>query len=221
LCPWLWRYGFKKSVRLAVAGLVAVVCAALWFIFKQLAIIFFIASALLLLNLILDAISLAKAPHMNWRAYGARIVHLGVALIFIGIAGSGGYDTERQMSMTPGQQEKVAGYDIVYESLGADHGPNFTAMWAAVSVYHQDRLVAQLKPAKAVYSAGGQAVSEVDIRRTLGSDVYLALMDVDIASKMINLRAMVKPLINWIWIGSGLMVLGAAVVILNLLILRK
>ena len=94
-------------------------------------------------------------------------------------------------------------------------------MWAAVSVYDQDRLIAQLKPAKAVYSASGKAVSEVDIRRTLGSDVYLAIMDVDVASKMINLRAMIKPLINWIWIGSILMVIGAMVVILNFVISRK
>ncbi|MDH4203490.1 MAG: cytochrome c biogenesis protein CcsA [Phycisphaerae bacterium] len=222
LCPYLWQHGFKKSVRFILAGLVIVICAILWFMFKQLAPLFFVVSGLLLLNLVMDIIILARTGKINWRAYGARIVHLGVALIFIGIAGSGGYDVERQISMMPGQQEQLGGYNLVYESLGADHGPNFTAMWAAVSVYDQsDKLVAQLKPAKAVYSAGGKAVSEVDIRRTLGSDVYLALMDVDIASKMINLRAMVKPLINWIWIGSTLMVMGAGIVILNLVVSRK
>jgi cytochrome c-type biogenesis protein CcmF len=61
----------------------------------------------------------------------------------------------------------------------------------------------------------------VDIRRTLGSDVYLALMDVDISSQMVNIRAMVKPLINWIWIGSTLMVMGAGIVVLNLVLSRK
>lgn len=221
LCPFLWKQGIKNSVRLAAGGLVAVISVILWFVFKQLAIIFLIASGFLLLNLILDAVVLATARQVNWRAYGARIVHLGVALIFIGIAGSGGYDAERQISMTPGQQEQIGSYRIVYESLGADHGPNFTSMWAAVSVYQKERLVAQLKPAKAVYSAGGKSVSEVDIRRTLGSDVYLALMDVDIASKMINLRVMIKPLINWIWIGSILMVIGAFIVLLKLAASRK
>ena len=46
-------------------------------------------------------------------------------------------------------------------------------------------------------------------------------MDVNISSEMINLRAMVKPLINWIWIGSVLLVLGAAMVIVHLLWTRK
>lgn len=222
LCPYLWKHGFKRSVRFIMAGLVVATCAVLWFMFKQLALLFFVVSGLLLLNLVMDIVILARAGKMNWRAYGARIVHLGVALMFIGIAGSGGYDTELQVSMVPGQQEQVGDYRLVYESLGADHGPNFTAMWAAVSVYDkQDRLVAQLKPAKAIYSAGGKAVSEVDIRRTLGSDVYLALMDVDVSSKMINLRAMVKPLINWIWIGSVFLVLGAGIVVLYFVIARK
>ena len=222
LCPYLWQHGFKKSVRLILAGLVVAGCAVLWFIYKQIALLFFIVSGFLLLNLVMDTVILVRAGRFNLRAYGARIVHLGVALMFIGIAGSGGYDTERQMSMVPGQQEQLGNYKLVYESLGADHGPNFTAMWAAVSVYDKhDQLVAQLKPAKAVYSAGGKAVSEVDIRRTLGSDVYLAIMDVDISSKMINLRAMVKPLINWIWIGSVFLVIGAGIVVTHFVVTRK
>jgi len=222
LCPYLWRHGFKNSFRLVMAGLVGIVCIVLWLITKQLAIIFLILSGLLVLNLVLDIVVMASAKKVNWRSYGARMVHLGVALVFVGIAGSGGYDTERHMAMTPGQQETVGEYKLVYDSLGADHGPNFTAMWAAISVYDSgDRLVAQLKPAKAVYAADGKAVSEVDIRRTLASDVYLAIMDVDIPSKMINLRAMVKPLINWIWIGSMVMVLGTLMVLLSFLVTRN
>jgi cytochrome c biogenesis factor len=53
----------------------------------------------------------------------------------------------------------------------------------------------------------------VDIRRTLAGDLYLALTEADSATKLINLTIYVKPLINWIWIGSGLMVLGTALVL--------
>jgi cytochrome c-type biogenesis protein CcmF len=222
LCPYLWRFGFKKSIRFAITAVVLVAVAAIWLIYKKLAVLFLVASGLLIFNLILDIVNLKKAHSSSWRAYGARIVHLGVALIFMGIAGSGGYDIERQMSMTPGQQEQVGDYRLVYESLGADHGPNFTAMWAAVSVYDdQDQMIAQLKPSKAYYNASGKAVSEVDIRRTLASDLYLALMDVDRSSKLINLRVMIKPLINWIWIGSILMVLGSGMVVFYLVVSRK
>lgn len=221
LCPYLWKHGFKMSARLMLAAGFAIACLAIWLASKQIALVFFIAVGLLLLNLIVDTVVLIRARQINWRTYGARIVHFGVALIFIGIAGSGGYDVQRQMSMVPGQREKIGDYELLYEALGADHGPNFTAMWAAVSIYQQDRLIIRLKPSKAVYSAGGKMVSEVDIHRTLGSDIYLALMDVDIPSKMINLRAMIKPLINWIWIGSGLLVIGAVMVVFHLIASRK
>ena len=70
-----------------------------------------------------------------------------------------------------------------------------------------------MKPAKAIYSASNKAVSEVDVRRTLGSDLYLALESVDKARQLINLRIMVKPLINWIWIGCFVMVLGTLAIL--------
>ena len=56
---------------------------------------------------------LKKHPTFNSKIKWFKI------LVFIGIAGSGGYDVERQVSMTPGQQEQVGGYNLVYESLGA------------------------------------------------------------------------------------------------------
>jgi cytochrome c biogenesis factor len=47
----------------------------------------------------------------------------------------------------------------------------------------------------------------------LAGDLYLALTEADRGSKLINLTIYIKPLINWIWIGSGLMVLGTALVL--------
>jgi cytochrome c-type biogenesis protein CcmF len=76
-------------------------------------------------------------------------------------------------------------------------------------------LIAELTPARAVYNAGGKAVSEVDIRRTLAGDLYLALTDLDGSSKLINLRILVKPLINWIWIGNTVMILGVVLVLIS------
>ncbi|MDT8300728.1 MAG: cytochrome c-type biogenesis CcmF C-terminal domain-containing protein, partial [Sedimentisphaerales bacterium] len=46
-------------------------------------------------------------------------------------------------------------------------------------------------------------------------DLYLALTEVDNSQKLINLHIMIKPLINWIWIGSFVMVLGTLAVLLS------
>jgi cytochrome c-type biogenesis protein CcmF len=166
------------------------------------------------------------------RWYGSRVVQLGVVLGFIGMAGSGGYGLEEEKVLQPGQTFTLGNFKMVYEDIKADHGPNFTAAIANVSVYkippsatvpsdvHDTgtdglELVTKLGPSRAVYSASGKAVSEVAIHRTLAGDLYLALTDLDSGSKMIRLRVLVKPLINWIWIGSIVMILGTVFVLIS------
>jgi len=156
---------------------------------------------------------------------------LGVVLAFIGISGSGGYGSEEQKVLQPGQTFTLGNFKMVYDGLKADHGPNFTAATASISVYKttesndskaarshvgpKGKLIAQLAPAMVVYNASGKAVSEVDIHRTLAGDLYLALIDLDGSSKLINLRILIKPLINWIWIGSVVMILGTVFVLIS------
>ncbi|MDH4239724.1 MAG: cytochrome c biogenesis protein CcsA [Phycisphaerae bacterium] len=238
VCPYLLRYGIKKSWRTIGAVIAATAALAIWFFMGSLPAAFFILCGFAILNYAGDFINRyiqnrsrdsKSAPPLNLRWYGARIVHIGVVLAFVGIAGSGGYGTEELAALRPGEELSVAGFDLVYEGLDAKHGPNFTAVTAKISVYESvdpntpnttsdtqgRKLLARLGPAKAVYSASGKAVSEVDIRRTLREDLYLALTEVDAGSKLINLRVMVKPLINWIWIGSIVMLLGTAVVLIS------
>jgi cytochrome c-type biogenesis protein CcmF len=155
------------------------------------------------------------------RWHGARVVHVGVAIMFIGIAGSGGYGKETQVAMRPGDKTTFGGYELAYVDLEANHGRNFTAMTAKMSIYREGELLAELKPAKAFYPSSNKWVSEIDVRRRLGGDLYLALTDADINQKLINLRIMVKPLINWIWIGSTVMCVGAAMVLLALCMPKK
>jgi cytochrome c-type biogenesis protein CcmF len=155
------------------------------------------------------------SPSRNLRWYGARIIHLGVAVMFIGIAGSGGYAIEKKAALRPGDKTNIAEYELTYEDLKLEHGKNFTAVAADISVHKGQKLIAQLQPAKAFYPASRKNVSEIDIRRSLAGDLYLALTEVDNNQKLINLHIMIKPLINWIWIGSFVMVLGTLAVLLS------
>ena len=68
----------------------------------------------------------------------------------------------------------------------------------------------------AFYTRSGKRTSEVDVRRTLAGDLYLAVTEVDTTGNLINLTAYIKPLINWIWIGCVLLVVGSALVLFAL-----
>ncbi len=152
-----------------------------------------------------------SASSLRW--YGARVVHIGVLLAFVGIAGSGGFDTQKQVALRPGERVQVGRFELTYNDLNTTHGANFTAVKADVSVSREQTQIGKLSPSLALYSESGKRTSEVDIRRTLASDLYVALTEVDGASQLINLTIFIKPLINWIWIGSALMVLGTALVL--------
>ena len=196
-----------------------------WLLSGSPAIPCFILSGFILINLLADFIGYkmkksdqnknSSASLRNLRWYGARIVHLGVAIMFIGIAGSGGYAKEKTAALRVGDKTNIAEYELTFDDLKIEQGRNFTALAANISVRKGDELIAQLKPAKAYYSASRKNVSEIDIRRTLAGDLYLALTEADNSQNLINLHIMIKPLINWIWIGSFVMVLGTLAVLLS------
>jgi cytochrome c-type biogenesis protein CcmF len=198
---------------------------AQWLLSGEPQVPYFILCGYVFVNLIADLAGRTAGRGLRW--YGARIVHIGVAMMFIGIAGSGGYGVETAVAMTEGQKitiqnalaetegkkTAIPNYELTFDKLQGDHGPNYTAATAVISVSKDGKPVTTLRPAKAVYSPSGKAISEIDVRRTLAGDLYLAVTDVNVSARMINLRVMVKPLINWIWIGSGFMAIGTLMVI--------
>ena len=50
----------------------------------------------------------------NRRRYGGYVVHLGVALLFVGIAASSAFQQARDVELSPGQSASIGGYDVAY-----------------------------------------------------------------------------------------------------------
>jgi cytochrome c-type biogenesis protein CcmF len=136
-------------------------------------------------------------------------------MAFIGIGGSGGYEVKNEIALKPKDSISIGGFDITFDGLKANHGPNFTAVIADISVYKGDELIDKLNPSRAYYSRTDKRTSEVDIRRTLAYDLYMALTDVDTTTELINLTILVKPLINWIWIGTIVSVVGTVLILFS------
>jgi cytochrome c-type biogenesis protein CcmF len=222
ICPYLLRHGINRSWRTIGAALTAIIALLVWLISQEIAPACFIFCGFAAFNLGADFLSVhinirsrkngQPAPRRSLRWYGARIVHVGVVLVFIGIAGSGGYGTEKNAALRPNDKVSVAGFDIIFDGLKADHGPNFTAVTADISVHKGQKLIAKLSPSQAYYTRSDKRTSEVDIRRTLAYDLYVALAEVNKTDDLINLKVLVKPLINWIWIGSVVMIFGVILI---------
>jgi hypothetical protein len=73
-----------------------------------------------------------------------------------------------------------------------------------------------MSPARHTYhSHPDQPTSEVAIDRGLGEDLFLILGETDEEGEAAVIRAVVNPLVTWIWIGSALLVLGGVVALLR------
>ena len=217
VCPYTLRGGIARNRRV-IAGLICAVAAVGgWLVADNVAVACFVICGLAGVNLAIDLVTASRATtgFKSLRWYGARIAHVGVVLVFLGIAGSGGYGLEAQAALSPGQSTNIAGFTVKYDGLSADHRRNFTAVTAEVTVSRDDEVIARLKPARAYYR-GDRQTSEVDIRRTLAGDFYVAVTGVDTTTGLINLMVLIKPLVNWIWIGSATAVFGAALVLFSI-----
>lgn len=226
ICPHLLRHGFGKNWRAIGALAIALAGITSWWLTDSLALPCLIFCAFAGLNLMADFFArfrtklqnkkTSSGSPVNLRWYGARIVHLGIILAFMGIAGSGGYGIEEKVALKPNESTTVENLTFTHHGLQADHGPNYTAVTADISVSKNrtgaTEPFARLFPSLAVYTRSGKRTSEVDIQRTLGGDVYLALEGINSADQLINLNILVKPLINWIWIGGFLTIIGGLLV---------
>ncbi len=72
-----------------------------------------------------------------------------------------------------------------------------------------------MRPEKRFYVAsGGEPTTEVAIRSTFREDLYLILSEFDRDTQAITVKAVVNPLVVWIWLGLGVITLGAVVAII-------
>jgi len=223
LCPYLLRCGIGRNRRITGGAVFGVAAVVIWLLTGSAAIPCFMICGFAAVNLAVDFFGRNVAEASNGaktvqprglRWYGARVAHFSVVLIFVGIAGSGAYDIEKQAALIPGQSMEIGNFSVKYDAIGAEHLAAFTAVTADVTVSRNQQVIAKLKPARAYYRRD-QQTSEVDIRRTLAGDFYVAVTAVDTSTSLINLRVLIKPLLNWIWIGSGGLVIGVLLVLFS------
>jgi len=144
------------------------------------------------------------------RRYGGFIVHLGVVMAVIGIAGSMFYQTEQQFNFKRGDSLTVKQYTLKFEGLKMTPAQNRDIISAQMSVFENGNLVATLTPSKDYYRAADQSTTEVAIRSTAREDLYLILggwTDDGTAT----IKIFINPLVMWLWVGFGVFILGTLI----------
>ncbi|QHS53641.1 heme lyase CcmF/NrfE family subunit [Edaphobacter sp. 12200R-103] len=155
-------------------------------------------------NLLASVILLTRR---NTRRYGGYIVHFGIVVMFIGIAG-GAFNQSHEQEMGFGDSLTIGNYKLVCQSFTQDTNPNYDTEYALLDVYKGSKKVTQLAPERRFYNASQTTSTMVALRSTLAEDLYVIYEGKNPETDKPIIKVFINPLMNWIWIGVLIVVLG-------------
>ncbi len=144
------------------------------------------------------------------RRYGGYLVHVGMIMIFVGIAGSSAYNSEAEAKLAKGETLSVDNYTLTYSEFERFQNDLKWSGIAILDIQKNGKYVGQIKPEKAKFFKSDQPMSEVALRMTLEEDLYIILGGFD-QEENIWITARVNPLINWMWLGGIMLIIGTGV----------
>jgi cytochrome c-type biogenesis protein CcmF len=158
------------------------------------------------------AAAFAQLVGRNRRRYGGYVVHASIVLLAIGVIGSSAYDTTREQRLQPGEAMAVGDYTLTYRGTTQERGPNAVELRALVDVERGGERLGTMRPGKNSYLAEQQVSNESAIRsdRLNGEDLFLIAEQLEPGGPVF-LKALVKPLVNLIWLAGFVFVGGALI----------
>ena len=155
--------------------------------------------------------SLVGLVQRNTRRYGGYIIHLGVVLMFVGFAG-GSYKREMEATLQKNQEAHLGPYAVRFVDLVQQETSEKRVLAADVVILKDGKEVAHAAPAKWFYpNHEEEPVTHVEIQRGAKEDLYLVLNGYESENGVINLKVVLNPLVNWIWVGFLLLAIGTAI----------
>jgi cytochrome c-type biogenesis protein CcmF len=150
----------------------------------------------------------------NRRRYGGYIIHISMMLMAIGIIGIEGFQTETQGTLASGESLNIAGYEIRYKEIASwddrPAGVNYTR--SVVDVYKDGEYLGPLTPRIDYYFDSQQTMTIPGQRSTMKDDLYILLVNWEpVTSTSATFKVYVNPLVNWLWLGSLLFLVGIVV----------
>jgi cytochrome c-type biogenesis protein CcmF len=152
----------------------------------------------------------------NTRRYGGYIIHFGVVVMFIGIAG-GAFDQAREMEMGYGDTIHIGPYALVCRSITQDSKAEYDTDYAVLDVMKNGKFLLQQTPEKRVYFPGSdheQPATMVAIHSTAEYDLYTVFEGKNPDTGRPIIKVMLHPLIAWIWIGVVIIVAGTFIALI-------
>ena len=148
------------------------------------------------------------------RRYGGLIVHLGVVVAIIGIAVSSVYKVEREQTLKAGESLTIGRYSVRFDGLAAGERSTHILVWASLMAFKDSKPLHELVPGQRFYPNQQTPFASVDARYHWNEDLYVILSAFERDGSSATIKVLINPMISWIWIGGGVILLGVIVAVL-------
>jgi len=149
----------------------------------------------------------------NTRRYGGYIVHFGMVLIFIGIAGSA-FNRDVQKEMAVGQTLAIGPYTILCQNFDQVANNNYQSDRATLEVFRGGRSVMMLYPERRFFLASQVTETMVAIETAPLRDLYVVYAGRSPETGKPVIHAYLNPLVKFIWFGGLIVALGTGLALL-------
>jgi cytochrome c-type biogenesis protein CcmF len=161
-------------------------------------------------NLIASIVTLTRR---NTRRYGGYIVHFGVVVIVVGLAGAA-FNQQKEQEMGFGDKLQIGPYTLVCDNYTQEDNPNYSIEYAILNVYKNGKPLGQMFPAKKFFKASQQPDTIVANHSTPQEDLYVIYAGKNLDTDKPIIKVFINPLVMWIWTGVFVLIFGTLVAML-------
>jgi cytochrome c-type biogenesis protein CcmF len=148
----------------------------------------------------------------NRRRYGGYIVHLGMALVFMGLSGAP-LTEEVSGTLRPNESLAVGNYSIKYKRMEWVPSKDRLSVTTQLIAYRDGNAIGKMVPERRFFEKReDQPTSEVSILSNWKEDFYVALTGYNRDGRA-SFRVMVNPFVPWLWYGGYVIALGIVIAV--------
>jgi cytochrome c-type biogenesis protein CcmF len=147
------------------------------------------------------------------RRYGGYIVHLAIVMMFVGFTGSA-FTDEDDFTVRRGESFSIKDYTLRFDNLGPTNMGEYASYKATLLLFKNGQPDVYIEPEKRFYQIQETTTTEVAIRASFQEDLYVVLAGFSNEMDSATFTIYVNPLVNWVWMGMAVMVLGTLILFL-------
>jgi cytochrome c-type biogenesis protein CcmF len=155
--------------------------------------------------------ALLRLAQKNQRRYGGYLVHIGVVLLAIGAIGKGFYGTDVIRNVAINESFTVGDYTFTYRGIRpvpCEFDDCQTVQGMLLITNATGQTIGSAFPNRDYYPAQEHTATIPEITGTFNEEVYVLLGGWENNGATASFQVYINPLINWIWVGGIVVILG-------------